>query len=69
MVKPLSADAVLPLVACLTPHERLRLIRLISERPGADDADNYRVLPPTREEFSSDEEPLAWDAQGWEDVG
>ena len=69
MVKPLSADDVLPLVACLTPHERFRLVRLISERPGADDADSYRALPPTRQEFSSDEEPLAWDAEGWEDVG
>ena len=69
MAKPLSADDILPLVACLTPKERLRLLRLISVRPGADDGDAYRALPPTREEFSSDEEPLGWDAEGWEDVG
>ena len=22
-----------------------------------------------RDEFSADEEPLAWDAEGWEDIG
>ena len=69
MVKPLSSDDVLPLVACLTPHERLRLVRLISERSGADDAESYRALPPTGQEFSSDEQPLAWDAEGWKHVG
>ena len=69
MSKPLSADDILPLVACLTPQERLRLLQLISVRPGVDDGDAYRVLPPTREEFSSDEKPLAWDSEGWEEVG
>ena len=69
MAKPLTADDILPLVACLTPQERLRLLRLISVRPGASEADAYRVLSPTLEEFSSDEEPLSWDAEGWEEVG
>ena len=69
MTKRLSADDILPLVACLTPQERLRLLRLIGGRPGADDGDAYRTLPPTLEEFSSDEEPLAWNAEGWEDLG
>ncbi len=64
MAKPLTADDILPLVACLTPQERLRLLRLISVRPGADEGDGYCALPPTREEFSSDEEPLSWDAEG-----
>ena len=69
MAKPLSADDIVPLIACLTPEERMRLLRLISARPGPDDRDAYRALPPTREEFSSDEEPLGWDADGWECVG
>jgi len=69
MAKPLSAEDVFPLVARLTPPERLRLLRLISTRPGADDGDAYRALPPRDEEFSTDEEPLAWDSEGWEDVG
>ena len=69
MAKHLNADDILPLVACLTPQERLRLLRLISIRPGADDKVAYRALPSSTEEFSSDEEPLAWDSEGWEDVG
>ena len=69
MAKSLTADDILPLLACLTPQERLRLLRLISIRPGADDGDAYGALPPTREEFWSDKEPLAWDSEGWEDVG
>ena len=69
MAKSLTADDILPLLACLTPQERLRLLRLISVRPGANDGDAYRALPPKREEFSSNEEPLAWDSEGWEDVG
>lgn len=66
MAKPLSANDVLPLVACLSAHERLRLVRLIAERPGADDAETYRALPPTRDEFSTAEELLAWEAEDWE---
>ena len=69
MAKSLTADDILPLVACLTPEERLRLLRLISVRPGANEKGAYRGFPPKREEFSSDDEPLSWDAEGWEDVG
>ena len=29
----------------------------------------YRSVPPSRDEFSADEEPLAWDAEGWEGGG
>ena len=28
----------------------------------------YRAHPPTASEFSSDEDSLAWDADGWENV-
>jgi len=40
------------------------LARLV---PAADGA-VYQSLPPARDEFSSEEEPLAWDADGWENV-
>jgi prevent-host-death family protein len=40
------------------------LARLVS----AADAAIYQSLPPSRGEFSSEEEPLAWDADGWESV-
>jgi hypothetical protein len=68
MAKTLTADDILPLVASLTPRERIRLLRLIALPQGADPS-VYRLVPPSHDEFSADEEPLAWDAEGWEDVG
>ena len=68
MAKALTADDILPLVASLTPEERVRLLRLIALTQGAD-ASVYKSLPPSRDEFSADEEPLAWDAEGWDDLG
>jgi hypothetical protein len=68
MAKILTADDILPLVASLTPQERVRLLRLIA-LPHDADAFVYRSVPPSGDEFSADEEPLAWDAEGWEDVG
>jgi len=46
----------------------MRLLRLMA-MPQGKDASVYRSLPPSRDEFSADEEPLAWDADGWEDLG
>lgn len=40
------------------------LARLI----GATDPALYHSFPPTHAEFSSDEESLAWEADGWEDL-
>ena len=68
MAKSLTADDILPLVASLTPQERVRLLRLIALPQGGAES-VYRSVPPSRDEFSADEEPLAWDADGWEDVG
>ena len=34
----------------------------------ASDAAAYRAHTPTASEFSSDEDSLAWDADGWENV-
>jgi hypothetical protein len=68
MPKPLTADDILPLVACLTPQERVRLLRLIKVPIGSDAA-AYSSVPVTADEFSADDDPLAWDADGWENVG
>jgi hypothetical protein len=68
MPNVLTADDILPLVASLTHQERVRLLRLIAS-PQGDDAPVYRSVPPSRDEFSADEEPLAWEAEGWENVG
>jgi hypothetical protein len=67
MSKALTADDILPLVASLTPRERMRLLRLIASPKGSD-ATTYRSAPPLRDEFSADEDPLDWDAEGWKDV-
>ena len=29
----------------------------------------YTSAPPARDEFSSDEDPLAWEGEGWENIG
>ena len=68
MTKPLTADDILPLVACLTPHERVRLLRLIA-RPAGSDAEAYRGIAPQSDEFSTDSDSLSWDSDGWESVG
>ncbi len=65
----MTADDILPLIAGLTPQERLRLIRLLTEQPSADEATIYRIIPPRPDEFAGDEETLAWDAEGWESFG
>jgi prevent-host-death family protein len=40
------------------------LARLI----GATDPAAYNASPPVGAEFSSDEDSLAWDSDGWEDI-
>ena len=67
MPKSLTADDILPLVAALTRAERVRLLHLIT-RPDAADEAVYQSLPPRPDEFSADKDPLAWEAEGWEDV-
>jgi hypothetical protein len=68
MAKPLTADDVLPIVASLNPHERVRLLRLISMSSSESAAAAYRATPVGQGEFSSDEDPLSWDSEGWENV-
>ena len=68
MARVLTADDILPLVDSLTPQERVRLLRLIAMPHGADAA-VYSYVPPSGDEFSADDEPLAWDAEGWEGIG
>jgi hypothetical protein len=65
MSQPLTATDLLPLVARLAPQERKRLVRLI-EDAGERDAALYLASPVKPGEFASDEDPLAWDADGWD---
>ena len=66
MANRMTVDDILPLVANLTPQERARLWQPMSSRPSADAASGYGALPPGEEEFLTDDEPLAWEAEGWE---
>ena len=71
MPRLLTADDIMPLVASLPESERARLLRWIASPHGAD-ASAYEVAPPTGDEFGGDEsggddEPLAWEAEGWEE--
>jgi hypothetical protein len=68
MGKALTAEDILPLVAALTPEERARLLQLIAS-PKRGDESVYASKPPRRDEFSSDDESLAWEAEGWENIG
>ncbi len=63
----LTVEEIVPLVEALPPEERARLVRLITGSLNADSA-FYSTRPPASDEFSTDDEPLAWDSEGWENV-
>lgn len=68
----ITARDLLPLVSKLSREEKVLLARLAlaaaSETPGAD-AKTYRAIALRDGEFSSDEDHLSWDADGWEQFG
>lgn len=66
-----TADELMPLVEALPLEERLRLMRLIALRSGTgvEDMLAYLAHPPGPDELDSDEEQLAWESDGWEDLG
>lgn len=68
MSDPLTASDFWPLILKLPHDERVRLAKL-ALRAAADDpsAASYAATPSAADEFSSDDEPLAWEAQGWEE--
>ena len=67
MPGPLTVEQIVPLVEALPPAERARLLRLIIASSNTDSS-IYAASPPSGAEFSTDEDPLAWDSEGWEDV-
>jgi hypothetical protein len=71
-MKPqLKAEDLWPLVQKLPHDEQVRLAKLAlmaASREPSGDAEAYRTAPPAPEEFSSDDEALAWEAEGWENV-
>jgi hypothetical protein len=69
MAAPLTASDFWPLILKLPHEERLRLAKLALRAAAeeGDDAAAYAAAPPSADEFSEDDEPLAWDADGWEE--
>jgi len=63
----LKAEDIAPLVAKLSGTERARLVSMITTF--GVDARLYAANPPTTDEFGAEDDPLGWDAAGWEDVG
>jgi hypothetical protein len=71
MSDPLTASDFWPLILKLPHEERVRLAKLALRAAASDDSSPaaYAAAPPAPEEFSSDDEPLAWEGQGWEEFG
>ena len=71
MSDPLTASDFWPLILKLPHEERVRLAKLALRAAAHDDsaAAAYGAAPPSPDELSSDEEPLAWEGQGWEEFG
>lgn len=63
----MTAEDILPLIAGLAPDERVRLLGLVEQMSPRDEASAYAAMPPRLDEFFSDDDALAWDADGWED--
>ncbi|AKJ05912.1 hypothetical protein ATI61_110341 [Archangium gephyra] len=70
MSQTLTAQDLWPLVQKLPHDEQVRLAKLAlraAAQSGASDTAAYRAAPPSADEFSSQEDPLAWEADGWEE--
>lgn len=67
MLGPVTVEEIVPLVEALSPLERARLLRLITRARNVESS-VYEAMPPGSQEFSTDEDPLAWDSEGWENV-
>jgi hypothetical protein len=70
MSSPLTAQDLWPLLLKLPKDEQVRLAKLAlyaASRAGHEDARAYESFPPAAEEFSVAGDPLAWEAEGWDE--
>ena len=61
-------DPVPTIVLGGTGYVAGELLRLIAVRQ-RDDSSVYAAAPPRPDEFTTDDEPLSWEAEGWEQFG
>ncbi len=69
----LTAADLFPLVAKLSPDEKVRLayyaLSIRARLKDSSDAAAYESKPVGPQEFAmAGEDPLSWDAEGWDDV-
>jgi hypothetical protein len=64
-----SAIDLLPIAKKLPCNEQVQLAMLLLRGAVAQrsDANAYAAAPPSEDEFSSDEDALAWEGEGWEE--
>lgn len=64
-----TAKDLWPLVTTLSHDEQVRLAKLAAAGgvPAADLL-QYQATPAGAHEFSSSDDPLGWDAEGWDDL-
>jgi hypothetical protein len=67
MSNGLTARAIWPLVLKLSHNERVQLAKLALKAAAMDDAAAYRAAPEGTDEFASEDDPLAWEGEGWEE--
>jgi hypothetical protein len=68
--KRLAAVDVWPIAKKLPRDEQLQLARLLLRQAAtslAADGEAYAAAPPGEEEFTSDEDVLDWEGEGWEE--
>ena len=65
----LSAVDLWPIAKKLPRDEQVQLAKLLLRGTAAQrtDAEAYAAAPPNEDEFSSDEDALAWEGEGWEE--
>jgi hypothetical protein len=63
-----SADDFWPEIVRLSHKEQLRLAKLALKAASlGESAAAYQGTPPLPDEFSTDDDALSWDADGWEE--
>ena len=71
MNAPLRAEDLWPLVQKLDHDEQLGLAKLAlraASRDPSTDGQAYLTTPTGPDEFGSDDDPLSWEAEGWESL-
>lgn len=67
MNQRLTAEDLRPLIMKLSVDERQKLARIAARATVKSDEELYAANPPRNHEFDSDDEPLAWEGEGWEE--